>query len=53
MGGKAIVDLSMCVEAVCCVANAALSLRCVGAYIGEDGCPEFQYAINECDWSIV
>jgi len=47
VGGKAIVDLSMCAESGCFVAEDALSLRYVGAYVGEDGCPEFQYAIHE------
>jgi len=53
VGGKAIVDLSMVAEAVSCVSEDALSFRCVGAYVGEDGRPEFQDAVNECDRSIV
>ena len=53
MGGKAIVVLSMCAESVSCVTEDALSLCCVGAYAGEDGCPKFQDAVRECDWSIV
>ena len=52
VGAETIVDLSVCAESVCCVTEDALSLCCVGADVGEDGCPEFQDAVHECDWSI-
>ena len=53
MCGETIVDLSMCAESVYCVTEDALSLCFVGAYVNEYGCSEFQYAVHECDWSIV
>ena len=43
----------MCKKTVSCVVEDALSFCCVGAYVGDDGRPEFQDAVNECDWSIV
>ena len=53
VGGEAIVDLPVRSKAVSCVAEYALCFCRVGPYAGEDGRPEFQDEVNECNWYVV
>ena len=53
VGGEVVVDLHVRSKAAKCVAEDALCVCRVGAYVGEDGRPEFQDAVYECNWSVV
>jgi hypothetical protein len=49
----AIVDVPMRSETIRCIAEYSSGFWCLGAYDGEDGCPEFEDAVHQGYWSVV